>query len=76
MVFIECSVESLDEIENTLHKEIEGIIFRDDKGKEKRYKVKGMINQTTAYMKKLYPDTDWDWENIHVAILLGEVIKP
>ena len=75
MVFIECSVESLDEIENTLHKEIEGIVFRDDKGKEKRFKVKGMLNQTTAYMKKILPEIDWDWDNIHVAILIGDEIK-
>lgn len=75
MVFIECSVESLDEIENTLYKEIEGIVLRDDKGKEKRFKVNGMISQTTAYMKHLYPDIEWNWENIHVAILLGDEIK-
>ena len=75
MVYIECSVENLDEIENILHKEIEGIIFRDDKGKEKRYKVKGLLNQTTTYMKTLHPDIDWNWENIHVAILVGDELK-
>ena len=75
MVEILCSVEHLDEIEPTLHKEIEGIVFRDDKGKEKRFKVKGIINQTTAYMKKILPEVEWDWENIHIAILLGDEIK-
>lgn len=75
MVFLECSVESIDEIENTLHKEIEGIVFRDDNGKEKKFKVKGMINQTTTYMNKILPEIEWDWGNIHVAILLGEEIK-
>lgn len=75
MVYIECSVESLDEIEDTLYKEIEGIIFRDDKRKEKRFKVKALVNQNTIYMTNLYPDTDWDWTNIHVAIILGDEIK-
>ncbi len=75
MVFIECSVESLDDIEPSINKEIEGIVFRDDSGKEKRFKVKGLINQTTSYMKKMYPDVDWDWDNIHVAILIGDEIK-
>lgn len=75
MVYIECSVESLDDIETTLHKEIEGIIFRDDNGKEKRFKIKGLINQFTSYMRKILPDVDWDDDNIHVAILLGSEIK-
>ena len=75
MVFIECSVESLDEIESTIHKEIEGIVFRDDNGKEKKYKVKGLISQFTSYMRKLYPDVEWDDANVHVAILIGDEIK-
>ncbi len=75
MVDILCSVENLDEVESMIHKEIESIIFRDDKGRKKKYKVKGFINQTTAYMTKLYPDVDWDWGNIHVAILIGDEIK-
>lgn len=75
MVFIECSVESLDDIENAIHKEIEGIIFRDDNGKEKRFKVKGLINQFTSYMRTLYPDIEWDDNNVHVAILVGDEIK-
>ncbi len=75
MVDLFCSVENIDEIENTLYKEIESIVFKDDKGRKKRFKVKGLINQTTAQMTVLYPDTDWDWDNIHVAILLGDEIK-
>ena len=80
MVDIICSVESLDEIkdielEGMIHKEIESIVFRDDKGRKKRFKVKGLINQNTVYMTKMYPDTDWNWENIHVAILIGDEIK-
>lgn len=75
MVEILCSVESLDDIETTIHKEIEGIVFKDDSGKEKRHKVKGIIPMFTSYMKKLHPETEWDENNLHVAILIGEEIK-
>lgn len=75
MVYIHCSVESLDDVESIVYKEIEGIIFTDDKGKKKTFKVKGLLNQTIAYMKKLYPDIEWDKDSIHTAILLGDEIK-
>lgn len=75
MVLIECSVESLDDIESTIHKEIEGIVFVDDSGKKKIYKVKGLIPMFTSYMKKLHPDIEWDEDNLHVAILIGDEIK-
>lgn len=74
MVFIECSVENFDDVESTIYKEIEGIVFRDDKGNEKRFKVKGMINQSTTYMKHILPDIEWDFNNIHTAILIGDEI--
>ena len=77
MTWILIEVEKISEAgtNTTEHKEIEGIIFKADDGKEKRYKLKGMIPQSTSYMRKIIPDVDWDENNAHVAVVLGEEIK-
>lgn len=77
MAWLLIEVENIKEAgqNSTEHKEIEGIIFKADDGKEKRYKLKGMIPQSTSYMRKIIPEIDWDENNAHVAIVLGEEIK-
>lgn len=77
MSWVVCEVDDLKEAgtEATEHRELEGVLFRDENGNEKRYKIKAMIPQSTSYMRSLYPDTDWDETCPHVAILLGEEIK-
>lgn len=75
MSWIECDVDELNEIDPTVHKELEGIVFRDDAGKERRFKVKAMISQSVTYMKSIIPDVDWDETNPHIAVVLGNEIK-
>lgn len=57
------------------YREIEGILFRDEKGNERKFKAKAMMNETVKYMKHLFSDVDWNANNMHVCIVLGEEIK-
>lgn len=57
------------------HRELEGVIFKDEKGKERRFALKAMLPISTSYISHLYPDVDWDQLNCHVSILLGNEIK-
>lgn len=75
MVYLVCSVEKMSDIEKTMHKEIEGIVFEDDHGNEKIMEVKGLLPIFTSYMKKIHPDVEWDENNLHVAIVVGNEIK-
>lgn len=77
MAWIVCEVDSLEDVgkESSEYREIEGILFRDETGRERKFYVKAIINQFTSYMRKIYPDIDWDENNIHIAILLGNEIK-
>ncbi len=77
MAYLLIEVEKIEEAGTnpTEHKELEGVIFRADDGKERVFKIKGMLPQSTSYMRKIIHDVDWDETNPHVAIVLGEEIK-
>jgi uncharacterized protein YrzB (UPF0473 family) len=71
MAWIYCDVDDLKVDSTSINKEIEGIILRDENGKERRFKVKGMLPQFTSYLRIVEPDIDWDDTNCHISILLG-----
>ncbi len=76
MAYILIEVDNLSEIKTNepQHKELEGVIFRDDNGKEKRFKIDGMIPQSVNFMKKKSPDVDWDEGCYHFTVIVGDEI--
>ncbi len=77
MAYILIEIEKIDEAgtREAEHKELEGVIFRDDEGKERKFKIDGMIPQSTNFMKKKMPDVDWDDSCYHFTVIIGEEIK-
>lgn len=77
MAHIICEIEDIKDAgkETTEYRELEGIVFRDEKGNERKFAINAMIPQSTSYMRTLYPDVDWDDSCIHIALLLGKEIK-
>lgn len=79
MAWIFCDVDSIKDIDPNKDEckfwEIEGVLFRDEQGNEKRYKLKATFSAFTSYMKTLFPDVDWDENNLHIEMLIGEEIK-
>lgn len=77
MAWILCKVDDLKEARPDIveYREIEGIMFRAPDGKFRTFKVKFMISQYASYFRQKFPDTDWDDENLHFAIKVGDEIK-
>lgn len=75
-MFFLAEVDNLKESGNGIeYRELEGIIFRDESGKERRFKVKAIMNETTRRFRQQFPEVEWDENNIHLSIVLGEELK-
>lgn len=76
MAWITVEVDNMLEVDadDFGYREIEGIIVKDSKGRMKKYKLLAMMPIVTTYMRKLFPDTDWDETNCHIELLKGKDI--
>lgn len=77
MAYLLVEVESIKDAgkEKTIYKELEGIIFRDDEGKEIKFKIGGILPQSTKWMKMKFPGVEWDNNCLHFAFVVGSEIK-
>lgn len=77
MAYLLVEVDSLKEVskEKTIYKELEGIVFRDEEGKEVKFKIDGLLPQSTKWMKMKFPGIDWDDNCLHFAFIVGSEIK-
>lgn len=59
--------------------EIEYIEFIDDKGNVARYKLDALVPLSVEKCRevstKFHEDVDWDKDNFHFAVGIGEVVK-
>ncbi len=55
--------------------EIECIEFIDDKGRRKQFKIFGIVPLSTDEFNELDKEVDWDDNNFHFAVDVGDEIK-
>lgn len=77
MAYLLVEVESLRDAENqkVIYKELEGIIFRDDTGKELKVEIGGIMPQSVKWMRMKYPEVDWNENCSHFAFVIGKKIE-